>query len=532
MWSRTDRGATPPPAAWRWGVVAVMLVALIARLIGVDGGLWIDEIYSLARSFRAPLGAILTEYWGDNHHPLYAVLAHLSRAVFGESVWAVRLPAVLFGVAAVPALYALGTAVANRREALLASLLLAVSYHHVWFSQNARGYSAIACFAIVTTWALVRGAQTGRMRYFTWYGVAAALGAYTHLTMVFVVVGHALGALVFLVAPGAPWATAASGAPGGAGTGEVGDVADRRTLVRGGVVAFALAALLTLALYAPMLGEVIDFFLHRPSELRGVSTPRWAFLETVRVLVLGLGAGVAIVGGVVVAAGVVVGASGLASLWRRQRLFVLLLTGACIATVAGAAAARGTMYPRFFFFAIGPAIIIAIRGAFATCGWAADRLGRRALGDRVALAGVGTVIALSAASLGFNYRYPKQDFEGAMRYVLAERETGDAVVSSGLRADPYRMLWGHEWPVVSTRAELDAIRRGHARTWILWTFPRYLERHAPEIDAELQRECPNPRVFRGTVGGGDVMACFLPRLAGEAAAGGTAAARQDSARRQ
>lgn len=477
---------------WRWGAAAIVLVALVARLIGVNGGLWIDEIYSLVHSFRAPVLGILTEYWGDNHHPLYALLAHVSRATFGEAPWSVRLPAVLFGVAAIPALLALGSRVARRGEALLASLLLAVSYHHVWFSQNARGYSAIAFFATVTTWAMLRGVETGRARYFVWYGVAAGLGAYTHLIMVLVSAGHALGALAFLAAPGR--------------------AIERRPLLRGGLIAFGLAALVTLALYAPMLREVLDYFLNRPSNLRGVSTPRWAILETLRILVLGLGAGLAIVGGVVVAAGLVVGVSGIASFWRTQRLFVLLLAGACAMTVAGAAAARGTMYPRFFFFAIGPAMLLAVRGAYATCGWLAARVSRPSWGAHVALGGIVTVIVLSAASLSLNYRYPKQDFEGAMRYVLAERGAGDAVVSTGLPADPYRMLYGQDWPIVSTLAELDSVRRVSQRTWVLWTFPRYLEREAPGLDRVLSTECRARRAFRGTVGGGDVMACFLPSL--------------------
>lgn len=486
------RDRVRPNAIWRWGAAGVVLVALGARLIGVNSGLWIDEIYSLVRSFRAPWRGILTEYWGDNHHPLYAVLAHLSRAAFGEAPWSVRLPAVLFGVAAIPALFALGSRVANRREALLASLLLAVSYHHVWFSQNARGYSAIACFAIVTTWALLRGVETGRVRYFAWYGVAAGFGAYTHLTMVLVVAGHALGALAFLVAPGR--------------------AIDRRPLLRGGLIAFGLAALMTLALYAPMLREVLDFFLNRQSNLRGVSTPRWAAVETLRILVLGLGAGLAIVGGAIVAAGLVVGVSGIASLWRTHRLFVLLLAGACAMTVAGAMAARGTMYPRFLFFAIGPAMLLAVRGAYAACGWLAARVAHPAWGPRLAMVGIVAVIALSTASLSFNYRYPKQDFEGAMRYVLAERGAQDAVVSAGLPADPYRMLYGQDWPIVSTVAELDSVRRLGPRTWVLWTFPRYLERHAPGLDRVLSKECRARRTFRGTVGGGDVMACFLPSL--------------------
>jgi len=500
-------GAAPPASgesrAWRRWLALLVVLALVARVIGLNGGLWIDEIYSLVRSFRAPLIGILTEFWGDNHHPLYALLAHTSRAALGESAWTVRLPALLFGVAAIPMLFAVARVVASTREALLAAALLAVSYHHVWFSQNARGYSAIAFFALVTTWSLLRGIGRPRLSYAALYATAAALGAYTHLTMVLVVVGHAVAVAVHLAmtagARGGDDVVSAAGTP-----------VPAAARLRWALLAFGLSAALTLVLYAPMLDEVLHFFLRRPSQLRGVSTPRWAMVETVRVLVLGLGAGLAVVGGLVVAAGGVVGLAGLASFWKRSRLFVLLLVCAALATVAGAALARGTMYPRFFFFAIGPAILIAVRGAFASCEWIAARVGRTRAGDPIALAGIGMVGALSAASLLFNYRYPKQDFEGAMRYVLAERQAGEAVVSAGLAADPYRMLYGQDWPNLSTVAEIDSVRAAHDRTWVLWTFPRYLERHAPGVDKLLHDECPEPRVFRGTVGGGDVLVCALP----------------------
>jgi 4-amino-4-deoxy-L-arabinose transferase-like glycosyltransferase len=490
--TRGDAAFARDAATWPVALVAIVLLAAVTRSIGLNGGLWIDEIYSLVRSFRAPLSEILTEFWGDNHHPLYAVLAHGSRAIFGESPWTVRLPAMLLGVAAVPVLYRLGLLVARQREALLAALLLSVNYHHVWFSQNARGYSAIAFVALVTMWAMLRAVETGRTRYFVWYAIAAALGAYTHLTTIFVVVGHALALLVYLVMPAQAEA--------------------RRTLWRGGVLAFVLAAALTLLLYAPMLQQVLDFFLHRPSALRGVSTPRWAFVETIRVLVLGLGAGMAVVGATVVAAGAVVGVSGLVSFWARNRLFVLMLVMPCLVTIAGAAAARGTMYPRFFFFAIGPAMLLAVRGAYASCAWLAHRAGRAALGEPVATSGIVAVTLLSAASLSFDYRYPKQDFEGAMRHVLAEQKPGDAVVTTGLPADPYRMLYGQRWENVSTASELDAVRRRSARTWVVWTFPRYLELHAPEVDRVLRDACTDRRTFRGTVGGGDVLVCTLPAI--------------------
>ncbi len=473
-------------------LLVLVAIAIVVRAIGLNDGLWVDEVYSLVRSFREPLGAILTEYWGDNHHPLYAVLAHLSRATFGEAPWSVRLPALWFGVATVPMLLRLGELVASRREALLAALLLAVSYHHVWFSQNARGYSAIAFFAVATLWALLRAVRATSMGYFVVYAVLGALGAYTHLTMIFVVVGHAVAMAVWLLA----------GAP----------ASERGRLVRGAVVAFGMSAVLTLAFYAPMLSQVIAFFTEQRSGMQGVSTPGWAALELVRGLLLGLGAGGAVVATVVLVCGATVAGTGVLSLWTSQRLFTLAVTAPVLVTIAGALATRGTMYPRFFFFAIGPAVLIAVHGAFESCRRLAARWPRFiGSGDRVATVFVSLAIVLSAVSLSANYRFPKQDFAGAMRYVLAQKGAEDAVVTTGIPSNPLNTLYQQPWPVVSTRSSLDSVRFAVPRTWVIWTFPRILERSAPDIATLLSRECPQPRTFRGTVGGGDILVCVLNR---------------------
>jgi uncharacterized membrane protein len=470
-----------------------MAVAAIARGIGLNGGLWIDEIYSLVHSFRAPLASILTEYWGDNHHPLYAVLAHLSRGILGESAWSVRLPALLFGVATIPALFLLARRLLSQREALLTCALLALSYHHVWFSQNARGYSAIAFFAVVLTLLALRGLQEPNARAWVWYGLVSALAAFTHLTAVLVVVGHAAAVLLYLVA--------------------VDRTSGRWGTARRAALGFVFAAVVTSGLYLAMLPQVIDYFVNRPSQLVGVSTTRWAVLEGVRVLVLGLSGGVLAAGAVALTLGTLCVASGLLSLWRRSEAFVLLLSMPILATIAGAALARGTMYPRFFFFAIGPTLIVIVRGAFAIAEWIARRLSRGALGDgrSLATAAIGVLVVLSALSLIPNYRYPKQDFEGAMRYVLDAKGPSDAVVSSGVPADPYANLWNLPWPNVETGEQLARARDAAPRTWVLYTFPRYLESRSPDIAEVIRRECRPARVFRGTVGGGDIVVCTLER---------------------
>ena len=46
---------------WRT-VLGLTMVAAVARLVGLGGGLWVDEIYSLLDSFRPSLSTILTEF--------------------------------------------------------------------------------------------------------------------------------------------------------------------------------------------------------------------------------------------------------------------------------------------------------------------------------------------------------------------------------------------------------------------------------------------------------------------------------------
>lgn len=482
--------ALPAAAPVPYGALAALCALAVAtRVIGLDSGLWIDEIYSLERSFRASYATIITGFWGDNHHPLYAVLAHVCWQVFGESAWAVRLPALVFGVACIPATWSLARRVTSPGEGLLAAALLAVSYHHVWFSQNARGYTMMAFFALTATSALLRAVESREARHAFAYALLAALGAYTHLTMVFVVIGHCVAVLLHR-ALGSRMA-----------------VAEFRALL----LPFVMAALVTLVLYAPMLSQVVDFFLHRPSAMRGISTPLWAFVETLRVLLLGVGVQTVLLGGVVLVAGMVVLLAGVRSVWQSNRLAALLFVVPVLTTIAGALFGRGTMYPRFFFFMAGIAAIVLVRGLVVSVEWTAarlrpvaPRLQGRPLARRVTLA----VIVVSAAGLPLNYRFPKQDFGGAMRYVLAEQRDADRVAFAGVPGEPFRVLYGLAWPTLTQASQLEG-SGPTGRTWVIYTFPRYLERSAPELADRLRRECRTQRVFRGTVGGGDIVVCTV-----------------------
>jgi mannosyltransferase len=465
-------------------LVAIVLVALVARVINLNSDYWADEIFALVFSFRLPVGEVVTTFMGDNHHPLYSVFGRVSLVAFGESPWSVRLPAVLFGVASVPAVYAVARLVASRIEALLACLILAVSYHHVWFSQNARGYTLSGLLALLSTWTLVRMLDRGSWRLAWAYALFAALAAYAHLTMIFVAVGQAIVAATAIALP---------------------ERGTRRVDWRVPASAFVLAAMFTVLLYGPMLNQVLQFFLHQPSDLVEKSTPSWALREGIRVLLLGLGGAEAALAAIVLAAGAAAGALGLASMFRTNRSAALAFVLPPLVVFAGALMGRGTMYPRFFFFAAGTAIIVLVRGLFAS----AELLRRRWTrlpAPAVATACCVLVVGASAVSLRYNYQYPKQDFAGAMRYVLATKAPDDVVGFAGVPRDPYPAVYGQNWPTIESVDEINALRQ-RGRMWLIYTFPRYLGVGAPDLSAIVERDCHERAVFRGTVGGGDMIIC-------------------------
>jgi uncharacterized membrane protein len=472
-----------------YAIAALTLVALLVRIPGLGSGLWADEIWAVMESIRTPFPHLLADFPGDNKHPLYALLAHASMTVFGEHAWSVRLPALLFGVATVPLLYALGLRITTRAESLAAAALLAVSYHHVWFSQNARGYTMLAFWAVLTTLLLVHAMRERKTASWIWYGIAAGFGAYTQLTFIFTVVAQALVALLGV-----------AGIPR----------QERRLDWKEVFLGFGLSVVVTVLLYAPMLGQVINFFLHKESNLRGISSPSWALAEGVRVLRLGFG-GAFGVGLAVIALGGVVACVGVISYARQSLRVLLLLLLPAVVTLLGAFTARGTMYPRFFFGLLGFAILIGMRGAFASGGWLAERAGlSKSFGNRVGFGAASIVVLVSALSLLLNWRAPKQDFEGAMRFAEASVPANEVIVTTDVTGKIYGPFYHTTWRDVRSDAELEALR-SQTPVWLIYTFPRYLMKYDPKLAATVERECRSARVFPGTVGGGDIIVCRLER---------------------
>jgi hypothetical protein len=459
----------PVPARLALGVLLLLLIiAAVLRAIALDAGMWHDELSTLVRYARRPLGDIITIYDSQNQHPLYSILAHITMAIFGESASTLRLPAVVSGVASVAATYAFATLVTNRLEALFAAALLTVSYHHVWFSQNARGYTLLLLLTLIGTGLFVQLLSRARpSRSWTLpvaYAVVMALGVYTHLSAGFVVAGHAL-----------VWAAASR--------------ASRRA-----PAAILLATAFSLLLYAPVLPQLMHtLFGPKPHAVEAVwRSPLWLVAETVR------GLSVALPGGWLgLLAGVAIAAAGAISYARRAPLALALMVVPPIIVAVVMTALGHNLWPRLFFFAAGFAVLIVVRGIFSMAGVVSRRHG-------VALAAPALVLVCLGSGLTVPRAWGhKQDFVGAYEYVQANRRPGDAAVVLGLSDLALLEYLEAGWPAPKTVAALRDIEDGHPRTWAIYTFPTHLAALYPDVSERI-RTYRVAAEFHGTVGDGTV----------------------------
>jgi hypothetical protein len=467
----------PQPRHYLVILAVIVLVALGLRLYELNVGPWHDEITTYVNYVRAMhVGEIVSTYISENQHFLFSVLARISLETFGDTVWAVRLPAVLFGVGSIVALYLLGCKVSTPREALLASALLTFSYHHIWFSQNARGYTGLLFWAILSSWLLFKAIEETRPQLWLLYALTIALGIYTQMTMAFVVVGHFVIYLFEMF-----WRQLKSWP-------------DRAV---GFFVGFCFAGFLTIFLHSFALPQVFNNVVEE-STVPAWKNPFWTLLE----LVDGMQVGFA--GSFVAFAALIVFGAGVISYLRSYPSMVLLLFVPAIVLTTVVVGVGHHLWPRFFFFTMGFGALIVMRGTvwFAEFGARLIKLPadkRQWLGTAAGC----LLVFVSALSVPLVYG-PKQDFESAYAYIEENRTADDAVAVVGLAQFTYANFYHTDWTDVETLQGLDELRAGAKRTWIVFTFPPEVEAVYPEIMASIDSEFTIVEEFHGTVRNGAI----------------------------
>ncbi len=479
-WQSTAQATTDPRDTYRIPLWLLLIVSTGLRLYKLGEGLWLDEIAMYVKYLTLPFGALLTTYDSENQHLLFTILARLFTYLPIENTWAMRLPAVLFGVASIWALYVLGKELSTRREAFLSASLLSLSYYHIWFSQNARGYTGLLFWTLFTSWFFVRALSGSQTRLWIYYACTVALGIFTQFIMIFIAAGHFLIYLYFAFIRPQP--------------------AIRWT---GLLLGFALAGLLAFQLYALVLPQFLNT-IGMKGTVAIWNNPLWTLRELIR------GMKVSFMGSFAALAALLVFFAGLWSYARSKPLLIWLLILPPVLGSIVIIALGHPLWPRFFFFTFGFGALIVVRGGMTIGKLAAKRLpmspSRAARADKAGLLFCCCLILVSAFSIPVAY-LPKQDFVGAQHFVEENRRPGDAVVTVGRVVYPYSKFYRTNFTEVTSIETLNEVRRNSERTWLLYMIPEDVQAVYPEIMASIQNNFKTVKKFPSPLADGTIFVC-------------------------
>ncbi|PPB79517.1 dolichyl-phosphate-mannose-protein mannosyltransferase [Albidovulum inexpectatum] len=479
---------------------AILALAAALRVWGLNAPLWHDEIQTLATHLNRGWASMLDSY-SMNHHYLHNLLAKASISVLGDTPWAVRLPAMLFGLGTIAAAWHLARDIGGTRIAHVSALLLALSYHQIWFSQNARGYTALAFFSTLAMVLFLRGMR--RPRPATWLGLGLCMAAaiFTHLTGAF-----------FFVALGLVWL----------GTVMVRALRGRLEpgLIGPPLTGFLLGTAVTLLLYAPLVPSLIATVQSvsgssAADPMKEYQSPLWAAFEAIRTATGNAGPLTALAGVAVLLLSLL----GWIATYRDARLFAPTVFLHIAVTVALLMAVDMRIWPRFFFTDIAFLMILIVSGVQLGSALIAHLVRAPRLAGPIFTLGVIGMIGISAMLALRNYQYPKQDLKAAWNFAHQIERQGARVIAIGHAGSNFRARFGADWPVLFTDAEYHKAIAGDGPVVLVVGFPARVFRDMPQLAADAGvtpgtdicapgHEGPvlrTLRCFPGTLGDGNVI---------------------------
>lgn len=444
----------------------ILILAAVLRIMALNGPLWFDEIVTVETHLRLGWGEMLQSY-SMNHHYLHNILAKLSMVLFGDAPWAIRLPALIFGLGSIAAMWALARHVAGNWAAHATALLMALSYHHIWFSTNARGYTGLALFSTLGFLYFLKGLETPTRRIWLWFAAMLAATIFTHLT------GAFFFATLGLVWLGVLLALRLKGRLS-------------RDLALHSLTGFVVGGLVTVLLYLPVLPSLYAAVsgvgaTSAVDPMQEYQNPLWTAAEAIRTGLGEAGPLVTIVGAGVLALSLI----GALSLARRSPLFGIVTFGHMILMVALLSAVGMRIWPRFFFTDIAFLLLLILLGVQLVCS-ALSRLLPERLGRLAFPLAFAAMVLVSAGLAARNYTQPKQDLAGAVAFVERIAQPGERVYATLHSGEIFTGHFRRDWATIWTDADYSKALAAPGPALFVVTFPARTARTLVQMDADHQ----------------------------------------------
>lgn len=216
---------------WRLGAIASLVLAIVGvgiffRFYHLNYKVyWLDEIYTSLRLAGYTRAAYIQNLFTGNlvgvaalqHYqyptvekswvdmvqsiaadepqltPLYFVLLRFWVQGLGDSITAIRSFSAVIGLCLLPCMWWLCRELFRSPQAgWIAIAILSISPVHVLYAQEARPYSLLAVFTVLSSAVLLWAMRTQTRSHWAIYGLTVALGLYTHLLFGLVAIAHGI----------------------------------------------------------------------------------------------------------------------------------------------------------------------------------------------------------------------------------------------------------------------------------------------------------------------------------------------------
>ncbi|OGF62290.1 hypothetical protein A2926_04345 [Candidatus Giovannonibacteria bacterium RIFCSPLOWO2_01_FULL_44_40] len=207
-----------------WILAFILLIGAVLRFLGLGSSeLLFDEgLYALrsigyldyldAAAQPTPVEWLANQdlpWWTSlsfhDHPPLIFLIQHLSFKLFGDSLFAARLPSAIFGILSILLVYLIALRITNLNKlripnsfALIAAALFSISFAAVGVSRLAMMESVLFFFILLNIYFFLRFLED--KKYWFFFGASLGLAFLTKYTAIFLIPAY----LIFLLAAKSP----------------------------------------------------------------------------------------------------------------------------------------------------------------------------------------------------------------------------------------------------------------------------------------------------------------------------------------
>lgn len=151
------------------------------RIYKIDfQSLWLDELYTIIPTNPEATLSSLIDYCKGDQPPLFFIYCQMVFKVFGYHELTGRLSSAFLGILSIPIIYTLTREFGDRLTGLFASLIIAVNYFHIYYSQEFRFYTLLFLLTTLSYLFFIRAFKNAKISNFFWYTICTVSLLYTH----------------------------------------------------------------------------------------------------------------------------------------------------------------------------------------------------------------------------------------------------------------------------------------------------------------------------------------------------------------